>query len=109
MAKKSVSELVDQVAVLAEEIGKQAVAETRRDVARQVEEHFLGGKNVSRTVYDGASPDDCIVYALGEYPTMTHPDLTAAFVRFDADGVSDDFRAGILFAVRLFADSEYDY
>lgn len=107
MARKSASDLVEDLAGLGEEILKRAIAETRSDVAAQVEDQFLGTKN--RKMYSGAAADDCIVSALADFPTMTDARLQALRERFETDGVSDDFRAGILFAVRLVADKDYDY
>ncbi|MGW4533519.1 hypothetical protein ACWEOI_21470 [Nocardia sp. NPDC004340] len=37
------------------------------------------------------------------------PALHALVDRFEDDGVSPDFRAGVLFAVKLLADPKFDY
>src|SRR5690242_15238483 len=109
MAKRSASDLAGELAELGEEIRRRAVAETRRDLAREIEEQFVGGPAVSRRTYGGASPDECVVEALGEVPTLRDPRLESLRDRFEEEGVSADFRAGVLFVVRLMADPEYDY
>jgi hypothetical protein len=109
MAKKSAADLVEELAGAGEEIRQRAVAETRKYVALELEEQFLGTARASRSTYGGANPDDCIVEALAEFSSLCDPRLQAVRARFEEDGVSDDFRAGVLFAVRLLADPEFDY
>ncbi|WP_329073506.1 hypothetical protein [Amycolatopsis sp. NBC_01480] len=111
MAKRtaSVSDLVEQMAGLAEEIKTAAVNETRKYVAMGIEDHLI--KATDRQTYSGMTPDESIVEALREFPTLREARLQAALKRFEAneDEVTDDFRAGLLMAIRLFADPEYDY
>ncbi|GAB3916228.1 hypothetical protein ACFQ1S_20965 [Kibdelosporangium lantanae] len=107
MAKKTSEDLVDEMTGMAAEIRRLAVAETRRDLAAGIEEHFLGTKS-SRKGYTG-TPDECVIEALDDFPTMRDPRLLAIRERLATDGVTDDFRAGIVFALRLVADDEYDY
>lgn len=109
MPKKTSSDLAEELAGLGEEIRQRAIAETRKDIAEEVAAHFLGGPRVARRTYGGTSPDDCIVEALADFETLRDPRLQSARDRFEEQGVSDDFRAGVLFAVRLFADPHYDY
>uniref|UniRef100_UPI0037C5C900 hypothetical protein n=1 Tax=Amycolatopsis benzoatilytica TaxID=346045 RepID=UPI0037C5C900 len=111
MAKKSASELADELAGLGEEIVKRATAETRKYVAQEIEEQFLGTPRAARKTYCGRTPDDCIMDALtdDEAASLKDARLQAVRERFEEDGPSDDFRAGILFAVRLFADPTFDY
>ena len=111
MARKSASDLAEDLAGLGEEIVKRATAETRKYIALEIEEQFLGTPRASRKTYGGRHPDACIVEALEDTSaaSMQDPRLQAALDRFVQDGPSDDFRAGILFAVRLFADPDFDY
>ncbi|GAB3916152.1 hypothetical protein GCM10029964_128550 [Kibdelosporangium lantanae] len=72
MAKKTSEDLVDEMTGMAAEIRRLAVAETRRDLAAGIEEHFLGTKS-SRKGYTG-TPDECVIEALDDFPTMRDPD-----------------------------------
>ncbi|MFD8498000.1 hypothetical protein [Amycolatopsis sp. NPDC059657] len=109
MAKRaSASTLVESVAGLAEEIQKAAVAETREDVAQGIEEHFL--RETNRRTYGGKSADESIREALAEYPSLREvPQLQDALARFEGAEIPEDFRAGVLFAVKLVADLDYEY
>jgi hypothetical protein len=107
MARKTASDLVDELACLGEEIQKRTAAETRKDAASSIEDQFLGTR--SRALYCGSSADDCVVQALTEFPSLTDRRLQGLAERFDAEGVSDDFRAGILFAARLIADKDFEF
>ncbi|MFE6925963.1 hypothetical protein ACFVAV_33470 [Nocardia sp. NPDC057663] len=110
MAKKSASELADELAGLGEEIRQRATEEARKYVALAIEEMFLGGPKVNRKQFDNRSPEDCIFEFLEEQASLqSEPTLKAALNRLDESGISDDFRAGILFACRLFADPDFDY
>lgn len=108
MAKRiSAEEAANQIAELVEQVKTSSIADTREDAATAVEDHFLGRRGVSRSTYSGASPDECILDALATYPTLNDPRLSAALVRM-AEGVTEDFRAGLLMAVRLVGDHDYD-
>lgn len=108
--RKSAGELADGLSAIGEEIVCRAVAETRRDLADGIEEYMLGRPRLSRAAYGEASPDDCVITALTEWPTLRKDAaLRAVAARFEEDGVSSDFRAGVLFAVRLISDLEYEY
>ncbi|WP_280220662.1 hypothetical protein [Nocardia neocaledoniensis] len=110
MAKKSASELVDELSGIGEELRQLAVDETRTYVARAVEEMFLGGPKIDRRQFDNRSPEDCIFEFLAEQASLqSEPTLKAALDRLDENGITDDFRAGILFACKLFADPTFDY
>lgn len=106
---KSASDLVNDLAGIGEQIQKAAIAETRKYVAQAVEDQFL--QVTGRKIYGGKGADEHIVEMLREAPLNEIPRLRQALEHFeDNDGeVSEDFRAGILFAVRLFADEMYDY
>lgn len=108
MAKKTASDLEGQIASLAEDLRSLTIRETRTDIADGIKAQFLGSRRVSRTTFRGASPDDCILEALAD-PTFQDTPLQALHERFSNDGVSDDFRAGIAFALRLVADQDYEY
>jgi hypothetical protein len=101
--------LAGMVAGIGEEIQKAAIAETRKYVAKAVEDQFLAP--TGRKTYGGATPDQCIVEALREAPLSKIPRLHQAFLRIEDNGgeVSEDLRAGVLLAVRLFADEGYEY
>jgi hypothetical protein len=101
MAKKTASSMVEDIADLAAKLEQAAGQETRTYLAREIENQFLG---VSRPV-----TDDCIIEALADYPSLTDRRLQALRDRFVSEGVSEDFRAGLLFAVRLVADLDYEY
>src|SRR5690606_31365450 len=61
--RKSSSELADDLAGLGAEIRDRAVEETRAELARALEEMFVGGPSVDRGRFGGGqkSPADCIV------------------------------------------------
>ena len=110
MAKKSAQAIVDDLTAVGEDIRQRAVEETREYVARAVEEMFLGGPNVGRRQFDHRSPHDCIYEYLQDHETLqAEPSLKAALERFEDSYVTDDFRAGILFACKLFADPDFEY
>lgn len=107
MGRKSATDWIDtltgSVESMATKIRDTAVSETRRDAADAIEEHFL--QPSGRTVYGGKTPDECILDVLTDdapdNPLAGIARLAAAGERFRHDGVSEDFRAGLLMAVRL--------
>ncbi|MGW6728713.1 hypothetical protein ACWF9G_22675 [Nocardia sp. NPDC055029] len=110
MASKSASELADELAGFGEEIRQRATDEARADISQHIREMFLGGPKIDRKGFGGATPADCVFEFLAEHPSLQKdPLLKAAAKRFDDNGISDDFRAGVLFACRLFADPNFDY
>ncbi|MGW6730218.1 hypothetical protein ACWF9G_30330 [Nocardia sp. NPDC055029] len=110
MAKKSASELADELAGLGEEIRQRATDEARTDIAQHIRDMFVGGPKIDRKSFGGASPDACIHEFLDDHPSLQKdPLLKATAKRLDEDGINDDFRAGIAFACRLFADPDFDY
>ncbi len=110
MAKKSASELADELSGIGEEIRQRATDEARTDIAQHIREMFIGGPKIDRKSFGGDSPDACIHEFLDDHPSIqSDPLLEAAAERFDENGISDDFRAGIAFACRLFADLGFDY
>src|SRR5689334_20918608 len=90
--------LVDKVASIVEEIERAAITETRKFVSKAVEAQFL--QPTGRRTYGGKTPDESIVEMLREAPLNEIPRLQQALERFETGEVSEDFRAGILFAVR---------
>ena len=106
---KTANDIADQIADLASQLQETTVAEVRTDLAEGIENHFLGRRGVSRTTYEGRSADDCVIDALADFPTLTDKRLQALRDRFENEGVSDDFKAGLLFAIRLVADKGYEY
>jgi hypothetical protein len=101
--------LAGMVAGIGEQIQQAAISETRTYVAKAIEEQFL--QPTGRKTYGGASADQCIVEMLREAPLNEIPRLREALQRIEDNGgqVSEDMRVGILFAVRLFADPDFDY
>lgn len=110
---KSATELAESlagmVAGLGEEIQSAAIAETREYVAKVIEDQFL--QPTGRKTFGGASPDQCIADMLREAPLNKIPRLRDALARIEDNAmqVPEDMKAGILFAVRLFADPDFDY
>lgn len=105
MAKKTSQDLAEDIAGIAEQIRDRAIAETRKDVADSLKEQYLGDKRVPRSTFSGSSPDDCIIETL---KFMSDAQLKALHDRFSSEGVSEDFRAGLLFAIRLAGDPNYE-
>lgn len=110
MTKKSADDLVGELAEIGEEIRRRATDEARTYVALHIEEMFLGGPKVNRRQFAHQSPDNCIIEHLENHPSLqAEPRLKALLERLDEDDISDDFRDGILFACRLFADPDFEY
>ncbi|GAB4590335.1 hypothetical protein [Nocardia sp. IFM 10818] len=113
MTGKSATQLADELADIAHEVRRRAADEVRADIAQEIEQRFLGRQGLDRSVYAGRHPDDCLLLELADNPALQKiPTLRAALQRFDdedGDGVTADFRAGVLFAVKLFADPDFDY
>lgn len=112
MTRKSAADLAEEMADLAHEVRRRAAEEIRTDIAREIEDRYLGRPGMNRNIYAGRHPDDCVVEELADNPALRIPVLQAALARFndeDGDGVTADFRAGVLFAVRLLTDSDFDY
>jgi hypothetical protein len=112
MTRKSAAELAEGLAETAHEVRRRAAEEIRDDIAREIEDRYLGRPGTNRSVYAGRHPDDCVVEELADNPALQVPVLQAALARFndeDGDGITADFRAGVLFAVRLLADPDFDY
>src|SRR5438445_344579 len=103
MAKKNSADLFSDLGELAEAMRDRAIAETRRDVADALQERFLDQAGPSTC--GGASPDDCVIEALD---SMSDRQLKALRNRFSDEGVSYDFRAGLLFAIRFTADPKWE-
>ncbi|WP_280460903.1 hypothetical protein [Nocardia carnea] len=110
MSKKTADELSEQIGALATDLQRRAAEEVRADIATAIEDQFLGRRGHGREIYRGAIPEDCVLLELSDNPVMqADPVLRAAATRIEEHGLTEDFRAGILFAVRLLADPEYDY
>lgn len=108
---KSVEDLVETMAGLAEEIRTATVAETRKYLALHLREQFLGDPHVSRSTFNGSSPNNSIIEAMSTYPTFAdNPRLALLAATFEETGrVTEDFKLGILFTALLVADTEYEY
>ncbi|MEV6073424.1 hypothetical protein AB0L82_43340 [Nocardia sp. NPDC052001] len=110
MTRKSAADLAEDLAGLGDEIRRRSGQETRAEIAREIEDRFLGRPGADRSVYAGRDPEDCLLLELTENPALTAvPELRAAHERFETEEVSDDFRAGVLFVVRLLTDPDFDY
>ncbi|GAB4590382.1 hypothetical protein [Nocardia sp. IFM 10818] len=113
MTKKTAADLAEGLADTAREVCRRAAEEVRGEIAREIEDRFVGRPGMDRSVYASKHPDDCVTEELADNPALQKvPALQAALKRFDdedGDGVSDDFRAGVLFAARLLADPDFDY
>lgn len=106
---KTAGELADDLAAAAQELRQAAASEVRVEIAREIEHRFLERRGDDRTTYVG-SPDDCLIEELTDNPVLQEiPALKALADRFADDGVSPDFRAGVLFAARLVADAGFEY
>lgn len=111
MTEQTASELAeglaDAVAGMGEQIRATAVAETRELMAAALESQFL--QPSGREQFGGSTPDELIMQFLGEAEMAEIPRLRNALARFEEDGeVSEDFRAALLFAVRLIRDETYE-
>lgn len=109
MTKMSARKLVDELAGIGQEIYDRAQMEAREYVAREIEGRFLGWPGQDRRAHADRHPDDCLFEELTENPKLQVAALREITERFERDGVSADFRAGVLFAVRLLADPDFDY
>ncbi|MBN9748620.1 hypothetical protein DMP23_47425 [Amycolatopsis sp. A1MSW2902] len=100
--------LIASVEGLGEQIRTSAVSETRELLAQGLEDQFLQPGN--RAQFGGNTPDELIMLFLGETELSKIPRLHNALVRFEEDGgVSEDFRAALLFAVQLIRDETYEF
>jgi hypothetical protein len=110
-------ELAEVSGGFAHDVYRKAVDETRVDAAGSIEAHFI--QRTDRSMYRGESPDQCIIDMLTEQaetaedgtvtePLITDPALRQLGVDFGQDGVSDDFRQGIRFALMCLGSLDYD-
>jgi hypothetical protein len=122
LARMSLSDISDWVGNLIAEqltaVARRSEQDTRRDVAQAIKAQFLSTTN--RATYLGKSPDHCIIEVLTEEPMVdkdngktVQPLVQDAKMRqlgvdFGQDGVSEDFRAGIRFALLLVGDLDYE-
>ncbi|MFC0437674.1 hypothetical protein [Kutzneria buriramensis] len=117
IAMLGAQDLAEIAGGLAHDVYLKAVDETRVEVAKGVEAHMLSTKD--RGMYNGESPDYCIVQMLTEEPTtekdgtVTPPLVTDEKLRelgkdFALDGVDDVFRQGMKFALLLVGSLDYD-
>ncbi|WP_330186008.1 hypothetical protein OHB26_39465 (plasmid) [Nocardia sp. NBC_01503] len=113
MSRKSATELADDLSDIAHEVRRRAAEEVRTELAREIADRFLGRPGQDRSIYGGRHPEDCLLEELADNPALAKvPELRAALERFDSDdreGVTPDFRAGILFAVGLLTDLDFDH
>lgn len=106
---KKADELADELAVLGYTLRRKAANEVRAELAHEIEQWYLPLPGDDRTGYGGRTGDDCVLDELADNPVLQNlPLLQAVVGRFEKEGVSLDFRAGILFAVRLIADPVLD-
>lgn len=93
---KSASDLADTLAGLGEQIRTTAITEVRTYLAKEIKDQFCGPK----------ATDEHVIELLDEDMPAK---VRALRVRFETEGVSADFLAGILFAATVFADERYEY
>lgn len=116
-AMLNAQELAELSGGFALEVYSKAMNESRVEIAEAVEAQFL--RRTGRSTYRGESPDQCIIDLLTEQPEVgkdgevippfiTDEKLRALGVDFATDGVSDEFRAGIRFALLLVGNTEYE-
>lgn len=110
--RRTSDELASEVAGLAEEIRQRAIDETRADLARAIEDQFVGRPGLSRREYGWTAPQDSVLEVLAalvaEGRKLPAP-LAAVAAKAEDDGVPPGFVAGLLFATQLMADPQYDY
>ncbi|GAA3435622.1 hypothetical protein [Kutzneria kofuensis] len=87
------------------EFESQVVTDTREYLAYGIQAHYLAESRQSGW-FPTSSADEHIVEDLA---TATDPRAQQLRDRFAADGVSEDFRAGLLFAVQLIRDFDHEY
>ncbi|MFE2958436.1 hypothetical protein [Nocardia tengchongensis] len=110
MPRMLATEYADDLAQRVHELSRRSGEEVRAEIARAIQERFLGHPGVDRAVYAGRSPENCPIEKLTENPAMQSiPALAAAAERLDKDGVTDNFRADIAFVIALLADPAFDY
>lgn len=103
-------ELAERIGTLTADLQRLAAEEVRADIATEIEHRYLGKPGRSRAVYRDATPEDCVLLELRDNPALRDdPALRECAARIEEHGITPDFRAGILFAVRLLADPEFDY
>lgn len=113
MAKKSATDWAESLSAMVyatgEKIRDAAVEEVTKYKGKHVEEVYL--QPTGRKTFGGKTPDACILEDLADFPTLANvPRLQQALQRFqDAGAVSEDFRAGLLMAARLFQDPDFEY
>jgi hypothetical protein len=118
IAMLGAQDLAELAGGLAHDVYLKAIDESRVEVAKAVEDQFLSTRK--RDTYQGASPDQCIIDLLTEQPEIdkktgaeippfiTDPKLRELGTDFALDGVSDEFRQGIRFALLLVGNTDYD-
>lgn len=99
-------ELTESLGWLGEEIQKRAAAQTRDEVADALRDSFIDRSRTSVKYAD--TPDESITGALRESKTTTGRRFQGLADRFDTDGVPDDFRLGLEFAIAMIRDSEFE-
>ena len=92
---KSASDLADTLAGLGEQIRTAAVTETRKLLAAEIKSQFTG-----------RDANSMVIEVLDDDMPASVRKLRA---RFEAEGVSPDFLAGIQFAAALVADERYEF
>lgn len=93
---KSASDLAEILAGLGEQIRTTAITEVRTDLAAEIRKQFCGPR----------ATDEHVIELLDEDMPAK---VRALRARFETEGVSADFLAGILFAASIVADERYEY
>lgn len=100
------SDLSECLGWLGDEIEKRAAAQTREEIADALRDSFIDRSHTSCKYSD--TPDDSITEALRESKKTTGRRFQGLTDRFDNDGVSDDFRLGLEFAIAMIRDPEFE-
>lgn len=103
---RTADDVSEQIAELMEEFENKLRAETRRDCADELRDRFV---DRSHTKVSYPMPvQDQIIEALRIYKSLGAAAFKGVADRYDEDGVPADFRLGLLFAINLLKDKDFE-